>query len=280
MTFLTLATEGRDCPTYTATVRESPQSAARILSAMWVYRSALDFFPPFFHTAGYACVVDGGVCKSPEASALDARNGAGSVITTPRTGACWSAAGGITRGAPYWHRVFMVTTMLPHCAASRKWPAPLGAGWSILVKTMAPPCSAGCEGSVISGTSEEGVRGFLARIALTPRAGMGFWTFRPGNRCQKLIGSSLSHGCASLPRHLRPRTDLLTGRREPCPDYNGDQRREKSLFGSVLALKQLGQTAVVFTIHALDLHVGARSQAPMLRTGTFPTKNVLLVQAT
>ena len=113
---------------------------------------------------------------------------------------------------------------------------------------------------VIAGISagDEGVRGFLdAYKASTGERAWRFWTVpargEPGS--ETWIGKALEHGCAAtwLTGTYDPEARLLywpTG--NPCPDYNGDERKGDNLYSSsVLALESgYGTTQMAFPVHA------------------------------
>ena len=113
---------------------------------------------------------------------------------------------------------------------------------------------------VIAGISagDEGVRGFLdAYRASTGERVWRFWTVpargEPGS--ETWIGKALEHGCATtwLTGSYDPEARLLywpTG--NPCPDYNGEERKGDNLYSSsIVALDPAtGQAAMAFSIHA------------------------------
>jgi alcohol dehydrogenase (cytochrome c) len=127
---------------------------------------------------------------------------------------------------------------------------------------------------VISGTSggDEGIRGFVsAYSAATGQRVWRFWTV-PGPddpAAATWVGHAGEHGCAAtwLTGTYDVETDTLfwpTG--NPCPDFNGDERRGDNLYSdSVLALTP--ETGVLkwhyqFTPH--DLHDWDATETPML----------------
>ena len=113
---------------------------------------------------------------------------------------------------------------------------------------------------VIAGISagDEGVRGFLdAYRASTGERVWRFWTVpargEPGS--ETWIGKALEHGCATtwLTGSYDPEANLLywpTG--NPCPDYNGDERKGDNLYSSsVVALDPATRkAAMAFSVHA------------------------------
>jgi len=132
---------------------------------------------------------------------------------------------------------------------------------------------------VIAGISagDEGVRGFLdAYRAATGERVWRFWTVpargEPGS--ETWIGKALEHGCATtwLTGSYDPAANLLywpTG--NPCPDYNGDERKGDNLYSSsVIALDPATGTLrwhFQFTPH--DLHDWDANQPLMLIDADF-----------
>ena len=113
---------------------------------------------------------------------------------------------------------------------------------------------------VIAGISagDEGVRGFLdAYRASTGERVWRFWTVpargEPGS--ETWVGKALEHGCATtwLTGSYDPAANLLywpTG--NPCPDYNGDERKGDNLYSIVdhRARSSDRTTPLAFSIHA------------------------------
>ena len=132
---------------------------------------------------------------------------------------------------------------------------------------------------VIAGISagDEGVRGFLdAYRASTGERVWRFWTVpargEPGS--ETWGGKAIEHGCATtwLPGSYDPEANLMywpTG--NPCPDYNGDERKGDNLYSSsILALDPATGTRrwhFQFTPH--DLHDWDANQPPMLVDADF-----------
>ena len=132
---------------------------------------------------------------------------------------------------------------------------------------------------VIAGISagDEGVRGFLdAYRAATGERVWRFWTVpargEPGS--ETWVGKALEHGCATtwLTGSYDPEAKLLywpTG--NPCPDYNGEERKGDNLYSSsVIALDPATGTLrwhFQFTPH--DLHDWDANQPPMLVDAEF-----------
>ncbi|HZY08660.1 MAG TPA: PQQ-binding-like beta-propeller repeat protein, partial [Ilumatobacteraceae bacterium] len=132
---------------------------------------------------------------------------------------------------------------------------------------------------VIAGMSagDEGVRGFLdAYRATTGERVWRFWTVpargEPGS--ETWIGKALEHGCAAtwLTGSYDPDAKLLywpTG--NPCPDYNGDERKGDNLYSSsVVALDPAtGALRWHFQFTPHDLHDWDANQPPLLVDAEF-----------
>ena len=132
---------------------------------------------------------------------------------------------------------------------------------------------------VISGISagDEGVRGFLdAYRASSGERVWRFWTVpargEPGS--ETWIGKAIEHGCGTtwLPGSYDPDAKLLywaTG--NPCPDYNGEERKGDNLYtSSVVALDPATGTRrwhFQFTPH--DLHDWDANQPLLLIDAPF-----------
>lgn len=145
-------------------------------------------------------------------------------------------------------------------------------------------------GLVIAGIAggDGGLRGFLD--AYKPETGERVWRFEtlprrgePGSETWQ--GKALEVGCGStwLTGTYDPSLDLLywtTG--NPCPDYNGDERKGDNLYtSSILALKpKTGKLAWYYQVTPHDLHDFDAQQVPMLVDTTYRgTPRKLLVQA-
>ena len=226
-------------------------------------------------------VVDGVmyVTSVNEASALDA--GSGRQIwhySRPRTqGLAGDAASGINRGvAALGDRVFMVTDNAHLIALHRDtgellWDVEMADSRQNYGATGAPLV---VNDLVISGVSggDEGVRGFLdAYRASTGERVWRFWTVpAPGEHgSETWIGRAIEHGCAAtwLTGTYDPESRLLywpTG--NPCPDYNGDERKGDNLYSSsVLALDaDTGRLQWHYQFTPHDLHDWDANQTPML----------------
>ncbi len=216
-------------------------------------------------------VVDGVmyVTTVNEAYALDARSGREIWhFGRPRTkGMVGDAASGINRGvAVLGDRVFMVTDNAHLLALHRLtgqllWETEMGDYRQNYGSTSAPLV---VDDLVIAGVSggDEGVRGFLdAYKASTGERVWRFWTVpargEPGS--ETWVGRALEHGCAGtwLTGAYDPEAKLLywpTG--NPCPDYNGEERRGDNLYSaSVVALDpETGKLKWYYQFTPHDLH--------------------------
>src|SRR5438876_4939075 len=242
-------------------------------------------------------VVAGGVMyvtSVNEAYALDARSGRSIWhYSRPRTKElAGDAATGINRGvAVLDDRVFMVTDNAHLIALQRAnghllWDSEMADSRQNYGATGAPLV---VNDLVISGVSggDEGVRGFVdAYRASTGERVWRFWTVpapgEPGS--ETWIGRAIEHGCAAtwLTGTYDPESKLVfwpTG--NPCPDYNGDERKGDNLYSSsVLALDpDTGKLRWHYQFTPHDLHDWDANQTPMLVDAEFhgaPRK--LLVQ--
>ena len=242
-------------------------------------------------------VVDGVmyVTSVNEASALDARSGRQAWhYSRPRTnGLAGDAATGINRGvAVLGDRVFLVTDNAHLIALGRDtgellWDVEMADARQNYGATGAPLV---VNDLVISGVSggDEGIRGFLdAYRATTGERVWRFWTIpapgEPGS--ETWIGRAIEHGCAAtwLTGTYDPESRLLywpTG--NPCPDYNGDERKGDNLYSSsVLALDpDTGRLRWHYQFTPHDLHDWDANQTPMLIDAHFHGEaRKLLVQA-
>src|SRR5262249_40142577 len=143
---------------------------------------------------------------------------------------------------------------------------------------------------VLSGTSggDEGARGFVdAYDTTTGERAWRFWTMpAPGEKgSETWVGRAIEHGCVTgwLTGTYDPATDLIywpTG--NPCPDYNGDERKGDNLYASsVVALEpKTGKLRWYYQFTPHDLHDWDAAQTPVLVDAPFhgqPRK--LLLQA-
>lgn len=229
------------------------------------------------------------------AYALEARSGKQIwEFRRPRTpGLVGDAAGGINRGvAVRDDRLFIITDHAHLLALDRATGALL---WDVEMAdyrqhygaTSAPLV---VKDLVISGISggDEGVRGFVAAYkAQTGELAWKFWTIpAPGEPLSETWqGRALEHGCAAtwLTGTYDAALNLLywpTG--NPCPDYNGDERRGDNLYSdSVLALEpETGKLRWYYQFTPHDLHDWDAQQTPMLVDAEWGgRKRQLLMQA-
>jgi PQQ-dependent dehydrogenase (methanol/ethanol family) len=231
-------------------------------------------------------VVDGVMYVSSvnEAYALDARSGREIWhYSRPRSqGLAGDAASGINRGvAVLGDRVFMVSDNA-HLFALHRFTGQLI--WDIQMadsrqnygSTSAPLV---VNDLVVAGVSggDEGIRGFLdAYKASTGERAWRFWTIpapgEPGS--ETWTGRALEHGCGAtwLTGTYDPQDRLLywpTG--NPCPDYNGDERKGDNLYtSSVLALDPAsGKLKWYYQFTPHDLHDWDATETPMLVDAQF-----------
>lgn len=142
---------------------------------------------------------------------------------------------------------------------------------------------------VIAGVSggDEGIRGFLDAYKASNGEGVWrFWTVpepgQPGS--ETWVGKAWEHGCGAtwLTGTYDPEARLLywpTG--NPCPDYNGDERKGDNLYtDSVIALDpSTGKLKWHFQYTPHDLHDWDANQTPMLVDAEFRgRKRKLLAQ--
>ena len=243
-------------------------------------------------------VVIGGlmyVTTANEAFALDAANGREVWhYRRGRTGGVIGDAGtGINRGvAVLGDRVFMVTDDARVIALHRLtgrllWDTKMAAHEENYGGTMAPLV---VKDLVIAGVSggDEGARGFLAAYSTsTGEEAWRFWTIpAPGEPLSETwIGSALPHGCGAtwLTGSYDPELDLLywtTG--NPCPDYNGDERKGDNLYtNSVVALDPAtGRLRWHYQYTPHDLNDWDAVQTPVLADAEWRGKQrKLLMQA-
>ena len=226
-------------------------------------------------------VVDGVmyVTTVNEVWALDARGGRQIWhYSRPRTpGVIGDAESGINRGvAILGDRVFLVTDNAHLIALHRftgqlLWDVEMADYHKHYGATSAPLV---VKDLVISGTSggDEGIRGMLSAFkAATGELAWRFWTVpapgEPGS--ETWVGRAWEHGCAStwLTGTYSPEDDTVywpTG--NPCPDYNGDERKGDNLYSSsVVALNpDTGKLKWHFQFTPHDLHDWDATETPML----------------
>jgi len=196
----------------------------------------------------------------------------------PRSkGLSGDAAGGINRGvAVLGDRVFMGTDnahliALHRLTGALLWDNQMADSGENYGATSAPLV---VKDRVISGTSggDEGIRGFVAAYsAATGQRVWRFWTVpSPGEPAAATwVGRAIEHGCAStwLTGTYDLDTDTIfwpTG--NPCPDFNGDERRGDNLYSdSVLALDpQTGALKWHYQFTPHDLHDWDATETPLL----------------
>jgi alcohol dehydrogenase (cytochrome c) len=242
-------------------------------------------------------VVDGVmyVTTANEAYALDALNGR-QIWHYQRSltkGLVGDAAGAINRGvAIRGDRLFMVTDnahlLALNCSSGGLiWDVEMADYRQHYGATSAPLV---VKDLVVSGTSggDEGARGFVAAYrASTGERVWQFWTMpQPGEPLASTwVGRAIQHGCGTawLTGTYDPGNDLLfwpTG--NPCPDYNGDERKGDNLYtDAVLALKpETGRLEWYYQFTPHDLHDWDATETPMLVDAEFRgQKRQLLLQA-
>ncbi len=276
-------------PTYHGTLTGNRYSPLREIDTANVRRIAPRWmFPiPDATRLEVTPVVAGGVMyvtAANEAFALDARTGRQIWhYARPLTkGVIGDAGGGINRGAALLDdRVFMVTDDAHLIALSRTdgrllWDVQMADFHQHYGATSAPLV---VHDLVLSGTSggDEGDRGFIdAYRATTGEHAWRFWTMPASgdSLARTWQGRAIEHGCVAawLTGTFDASTDLLywtTG--NPCPDYNGDERRGDNLYSSsVLALEpQTGKLRWFYQFTPHDLHDWDASQTPLLLDATF-----------
>jgi alcohol dehydrogenase (cytochrome c) len=244
-------------------------------------------------------VVDGVmyVTMANQAYALDARSGRQIWhYSQPLTkGVIGDAGTAINRGvAVLGDKVFMVTDHAHIIALNRLsgellWDREMADYRKNYGATSAPLV---VKDLVISGTSggDEGARGFVdAYRASTGEHAWRFWNMpapsEPGSETWVGRVMDSGHGCVDgwLTGTYDPGTDLIywpTG--NPCPDYNGDERKGDNLYSSsVLALDPgTGKLRWHFQFSPHDLHDWDATETPMLIDAEFHGgSRKLLVQA-
>jgi alcohol dehydrogenase (cytochrome c) len=219
-----------------------------------------------------------------EAYALDARSGREIWhYSRPRThGLAGDAAGGINRGvAVLGDRVFLVTDnahliALHRLSGQLLWDVEMADSRQNYGATGAPLV---VNDLVIAGVSggDEGIRGFLdAYKASTGERAWRFWTIpargEPGSETWE--GRAIEHGCGAtwLTGTYDPEAKLLywpTG--NPCPDYNGDERKGDNLYtSSVIALDpENGKLRWHYQFTPHDLHDWDATETPILVDASF-----------
>lgn len=235
------------------------------------------------------------VTAANEAFALDAKNGRQIWhYSRPLTkGVIGDAGGAINRGvAVRGDKVFMVTDHAHMIALSRingqlLWESEMADFHEHYGTTSAPLV---VDDLVLMGSSggDEGSRGFLdAYRADTGERAWRFWSMpaKGDPEAATWVGRAIEHGCAAawLTGTYDPETKLVywpTG--NPCPDYNGDERRGDNLYSSsVLALDpKTGKRVWHFQFTPHDTHDWDATETPMLIDAVFKGRpRKLLAQA-
>jgi alcohol dehydrogenase (cytochrome c) len=267
------------------------QNVAR-LAPQWMFQVAsarsLEMTPLVVNGVMY-------VTTANQAWALDARNGR-QIWHYSRpltTGVIGDAASSINRGvAVLRDRVFMVTDNAHMLALNRLngqllWDTEMADYHQHYGATSAPLV---VNGLVLSGTSggDEGARGFVDAYKVeTGERAWRFWTMpapgEPGS--ETWAGRAIEHGCVAawLTGTYDPGTNLVywpTG--NPCPDYNGDERKGDNLYSSsVVALDfETGKLRWYYQFTPHDLHDWDATETPMLVDAEFQGRpRRLLLQA-
>jgi PQQ-dependent dehydrogenase (methanol/ethanol family) len=260
---------------YSALDQITPRNVSQ-LAPRWIFP-----IPIARHLEVTPVVVDGVmyVTNVNAAWALDASTGREIWhYERPRSkGLSGDAAGGINRGvALLGDRVFMVTDnahllALHRLTGALLWDIQMADSGENYGATSAPLV---VKDLVVSGTSggDEGIRGFVAAYrADTGQRVWRFWTVpaRGEPAAATWVGRAMEHGCAStwLTGTYDLETDTLfwpTG--NPCPDFNGDERRGDNLYSdSVLALDpQTGALKWHYQFTPHDLHDWDATETPMI----------------
>lgn len=216
-------------------------------------------------------VIDGVmyITAANEAYALDAVTGKQIwAFRTPRTAGLLSeAGGGANRGvAVAGNRLFMVTDnshilALDHGTGRKLWDATMADSKEGYSATAAPLVVGDLVISGIAG-GEEGARGFID--AYDAATGKRVWRFysipaRGEKGAETWVGNALEHGCGATWLTGSYDPDLQTlywGVGNPCPDFNGDQRKGDNLYtASIVALDvKTGQLKWYFQATPHDTH--------------------------
>jgi alcohol dehydrogenase (cytochrome c) len=269
----------------------TPQNVAN-LGVKWMFP-----IPGSRHLEVTPLVVDGVmyVTTANEAFAVDARNGRQIWhYRRPLTkGVIGDAAGAINRGvAVRGDRLFLVTDNAHLLALNRAnggliWDVEMADSHQHYGATSAPLVVGDL---VFSGTSggDEGARGFLAAYkAATGERVWQFWTMpKPGEPLASTwVGRAIEHGCGTAwltGTYDRASNTLFWTTGNPCPDYNGDERKGDNLYSdSVLALEpETGKLRWYYQFTPHDVHDWDAAQTPMLVDAEFQgRKRALLIQA-
>ena len=235
---------------------------------------------------GTPVVVDGVmyVTRVNTVIALDARNGR-TIWQYSRPASknlVGDAAGGINRGvAVLGDRVFVVTDNAHLLALHRVngallWDSEMADSRKHYGSTSAPLVVGDL---VISGVSggDEGIRGQLN--AFDARTGAHVWRFwsipeKSDNAAGDWVGRAIEHGCGAtwLTGSYDVETDTLVWPiGNPCPDFNGDERKGDNLFtDSVVALDpKTGKLKWHYQFTPHDMHDWDATETPMLVDSVF-----------
>jgi alcohol dehydrogenase (cytochrome c) len=276
-------------PTYHGHLSGNRHSPLVEIDATNVSRLAPKWIFPIANTKrleGTPVVVDGVmyVTTANEVFALDAARGRPIWhYSRPLTkGVIGDAAGDINRGvAVLGDKVFIVTDDARMLALNRQnggllWETEMADYRQHYGGTSAPLA---VKDLVLSGTSggDEGARGFVdAYFAGSGKRAWRFWLVpAPGEPGSETWGGrAIEHGCVTgwLTGTYDPQTDLIywpTG--NPCPDYNGDERKGDNLYSSsVVALDpKTGKLRWYFQFTPHDLHDWDATETPMLVDAAF-----------
>ncbi len=274
-----------DWPTYHGRFSGNRHSALNQITTANVSRLAMQWMFPIEKARRLEVtplVVDGVmyVTTANEAYAIDAATARQmwhySRPLTP--GLVGDAAGGINRGVAILDdKLFMVTDNAHLIALDRSsgalvWDVEMADYHQHYGATSAPLV---VKDLVISGTSggDEGARGFIdAYRASNGEHVWRFWTMpgKPGDpQSETWVGRAMEHGCTTawFTGTYDPDADLLywpTG--NPCPDYNGDERKGDNLYSdSVLALEPAtGKLRWYYQFTPHDLHDWDSTEPPLL----------------
>jgi PQQ-dependent dehydrogenase (methanol/ethanol family) len=271
-------------PTYNGNLSGNRYSALREINTENVAHLAAKWMFPIANTKRLEVtpvVVDGVmfVSAANEVYALDARSGRQIWhYARPLTkGVIGDAASAINRGvAVLGSRVFLATDNAHLIALDRitghlLWDAEIADFHKGYGATSAPLV---VNDLVLTGTSggDEGARGFVAAFsATTGKRVWQFWTMpapgEPGS--ETWVGRAIEHGCVTgwLTGTYDPSNGLVywpTG--NPCPDYNGDERKGDNLYSSsVVALEaKTGKLRWYFQFTPHDLHDWDAAETTML----------------
>ena len=287
-------------PTYNGNLSGNRYSGLREINAENVAHLAPKWMFPIANTKRLEVtpvVADGVmfVTAANEVYALDARSGRQIWhYARPLTkGVIGDAASAINRGvAVLGDRVFLATDNAHLIALDRitghpLWDAEIADYRKGYGTTSAPLV---VNDLVITGTSggDEGARGFVAAFsAATGKRVWQFWTMpAPGEpAAETWVGRAIEHGCVAgwLTGTYDPANGLIywpTG--NPCPDYNGDERKGDNLYSSsVVALEaKTGKLRWYFQFTPHDLHDWDAAETTMLVDAEFHGRQrKLLAQA-